>query len=275
MVEGVAVQRSSPFPLRHPLIVPVLLALLAPGLRAQEVRGTLIAAETGTILPFGVVELLDNNLQPVATAYSDELARFGVLAPGPGRYSLRGSHMTAQPIIAGPLDLVAGQVATVELRLALQPIELDPLMVSVRPEYRQLVRKGFYERAKTGFGTFVTPEQLEKWRPIRPTDLLRRLPGIRLETDPERVNRYVVTMTRAGMFVGEISASGGGRRCVPRIIVDDAEMWDFNLDDLAAQDIFAMEVYRSPVQVPAQYAGSGQNCGVIVVWTGIRPRTGR
>lgn len=254
---------------------PAFLALMLMGvagtrLLAQEVHGTLVAAETGTLLPYGMVELLDHNLQPVATAYCDELARFALLAPGPGRYSLRGSHMTAQPLIAGPLDLIAGQVATVELALALQPIELDPLMVSVRPEYRQLVRKGFYQRAKTEFGTFVTPEQVEAWRPARTTDLLRRLPGIRLEVDPERIDRYRITMMRSGMFVGEVSATGGGRRCSPRIIVDDAYLPDFNLDDLPAQDVFAVEVYRSPVQVPAQYSGGDYSCGVIVVWTGVR-----
>lgn len=259
---------------------PAILALILAGvvgtrLPAQEVHGTLIAAETGTLLPYGMVELLDNNLQPVATAYGDELARFALLAPGPGRYSLRGSHMTAQPLIAGPLDLVAGQVATVELALALQPIELDPMMVSVRPEYRQLVRKGFYERAKTEFGTFVTPEQVERWRPLRATDLLRRIPGVRLEPDPERVGRYRVSMTRAGMFVGEVTNGSGGRRCAPRVIVDDVELVDFNLDELPAQDIFAVEVYRSPVQVPAQYGGAGRNCGAIIVWTGIRIGGGR
>ena len=259
--------------MRHALILLVLAGVITSPLLGQEVHGTLIAAETGTILPYGMVELLDNNLQSVATAYGDEMGRFALVAPGPGRYSLRGSHMTAQPLIAGPLDLVVGQVATVELTLALQPIELDPLMVSVRPEYRQLVRKGFYERAKSGLGTFVTPEQVEKWRPIRATDLLRRLPGIRLEANPERVNRYFVTMTRAGMFTGELGA-GGGRRCVPRIIVDDAYYPDFDLDDLPAQDIFAVEVYRSPVQVPVQYGGAAYSCGAIVVWTGIRPEGG-
>lgn len=259
--------------MRHALILVVLAGVNLPPLLGQEVHGTLLAAETVTPLPYGLVELLDNNLRPVATAYADELGRFALLAPGPGRYSLRGSHMTAQPLIAGPLDLAEDQVATVELTLALQPIELDPLMVTVRPEYRQLVRKGFYERARTEFGTFVTPEQVDAWRPNRVTDLLRRLPGIRMEQHPSRINRYLVTMNRAGMFMGELGA-GGGRRCVPRIIVDDVTMVDFDVDDLPAQDVFAVEVYRSPVQVPAQYGGVGGSCGVIVIWTGHRPEGG-
>lgn len=260
--------------MRHALILSVLVAAVAVpvGARAQEVHGTLLAAETGTPLPYGTVELLDSNLTPVATAYSDEEGRFGLLAPAPGRYSLLGSHLTAQPLISGPMDLVAGQVATVELRLALQPIELDSLLVSVRPEYRALVRKGFYRRAKTESGTFITPEQVEKWRPFRTTDLLRRIPGVQLLPDPNEINRYHITMSRTGMFMGSLSA-GGGRRCEPKIIVDDGQMYDFNIDDLPAQDILAVEVYRSPIQVPARYGGFG-NCGAVVIWTGHRPSSG-
>ena len=47
-------------------------------------------------------------------------------------------------------------------------------------------------------------------------------------------------------------------------------MLDFDLDHLPAQDIFALEVYRSPIQVPPRYGGQGATCGAIVVWTGER-----
>ena len=247
------------------------LAATAPApLSSQEIHGVLAAAETGTILPYGMVELLDANFQRVAVAQCDVLGAFVLVAPGPGRFSLRGSHMTAQPLISGPVDLAEGQVVTLALSLALQPIELDPLMVSVRPEYRRLVRNGFYERAKSGLGTFISPEQVDRWRPMRTTDLLRRLPGVRLEPHPQWPARMMITMTRSGMFAGQIAAGGGGRRCVPRILVDEVEMLDFDLDHLPAQDIFALEVYRSPIQVPPRYGGQGATCGAIVVWTGER-----
>lgn len=256
----------------------VLLALLVaggmwapPGLGAQEIRGILAAAETETGLPYGTVELLDENFRVVATAYTDILGEFALVAPRPGRYALRGSHMTAQPLISQAVDLAEGQVETVVFSLALQPIELDPLMVTVRPEYRRLVRNGFYERAQTGLGTFVTPEIVERVRPMRTTDLLRRIPGVRLEPHPQWPSRWIVTMARSAGFTGGMTPTGGGRRCIPRVFVDDAELRDFDLDDLPAQDIFALEVYRSALQAPPRYGGAGSQCGVIVVWTGIRP----
>lgn len=255
--------------------------LLATGLlvphtaAAQTIRGVLVAHETGTILPFGMVELLNQDLRAVVATQADVMGRFDLVAPGPGRYALRGSHLTAQPLITEAVELAEGQVVELVLSLALQPIELDPLMVTVRPEYRPLVRNGFYDRARSGLGTFVTPEQIERVNPLRTTDLLRRIPGVRLEPHPQWGARWIVTMTRSGMFPGQISAGGGGRRCLPRVIVDDVEMVDFDVDDLATQNVFALEVYRSPVQVPPQYGGPGYACGVIVVWTGMRTRPSR
>ena len=229
---------------------------------AQQVQGTLLAAETGTILPFGVVELLTDDFTVVATVTADIVGNFHLVAPAPGAYALRGSHLNTHPIISAGLELSAGQLVTVELALSLNPIELDPLMVSVRPEYRQLVRKGFYQRAKSELGSFVTPEQVERWRPFVTSDLLRRMPGIRLEADGSFPGRYHIVM-------GRNAPSLFGGRCEPSIWVDDMYLPGYDLDQLPAQDLFAVEVYRSPLQTPQRYRGR-RSCGAVVVWTGKR-----
>ena len=42
-----------------------------------------------------------------------------------------------------------------------------------------------------------------------------------------------------------------------------------DIDALSAQDVVAIEVYRGPSQIPAQYnqLGRGEGCGVVLVWT--------
>ena len=205
--------RSAPFA----LVALLAVAATAP-IRAQEIHGTLVAAETATPLPFGVVELLDDNLRSVATAYTDELGRFGLLAPGPGRYALRGQHMSAQPLISEQVYIAEGQVVVLEFALALQPIELDPILVSVRPEYRQLVRNGFYDRAKSGLGSFITPEQIDRANPWRPTDLLRRIPGVRVEPDQTRLGHYVISMSRSLQSLGSLGQGDFGR-CRPQVML--------------------------------------------------------
>jgi hypothetical protein len=40
------------------------------------------------------------------------------------------------------------------------------------------------------------------------------------------------------------------------------------IDDLVSpHDVFAMEVYRSPAEVPSEFHGPNAGCGVIVLWT--------
>jgi hypothetical protein len=40
------------------------------------------------------------------------------------------------------------------------------------------------------------------------------------------------------------------------------------LDDLVpASDVAAVEVYRSPAEVPPEFNGPNAGCGVVVIWT--------
>ena len=41
----------------------------------------------------------------------------------------------------------------------------------------------------------------------------------------------------------------------------------FNLNDVNLKMVRAIEYYRSTAQVPADLAGLGAECGVIVIWT--------
>jgi len=169
--------------------------------------------------------------------------------------------MNAESLITGGVTLTLDQVVDVELALPLRPIELDPLLVSVRPERRFLVRNGFYERSKSALGTFITPELMERWRPFFPTDMLRRIPGVRLTPDPRWPSRYSITFTRAGIF---------GNNCGPKVFLDGVMMYGLDINDLPVEDIAAMEVYKSGLQTPPQYASGGSACGAIVIWTGPR-----
>jgi len=244
------------------LLFAALAAGVFPGaISAQVVRGRLIAAEMQMPLSFGTVELLNSRLEVVATAFADGLGMFELVAPGPGTYALRGGHMNAEPLISGGVTLTLDQTINVELALPLRPIELDPLMVSVRPERRFLVRNGFYDRAKSELGTFITPELMERWRPWVPTDMLRRIPGVRLTPDPRWPSRYRITFTRAGIFMGN---------CRPKVFLDGVMMYDFDINDIPIEEVAAMEVYKSALQTPLRYGGGGAACGAIVMWTGPR-----
>jgi len=228
---------------------------------SQAVRGTLVLAESDLPLSFGTIELLDRELNVIASTLSDALGKFVIRSPRPGTFSLRGSHMNADELVAPGVRLAIGDVIDVVLTLPLKPIELDPLTVTVPPERRFLVANGFYERSVNAFGTFYTPEQLELMRPDRPTDLLRQLPGVQLMPDPVNPSSHSIRFSRTAGFAGY---------CRPQIVVDAVTMVDFDIDELPMEFVAAVEIYKSALETPAQYAGRNAACGSIIIWMGQR-----
>ncbi len=183
-------------------------------------------------------------------------------------------------------------------RLRPKPIEMDPIEVSVSATRRHLELAGFYERQRSDFGTFLGPEQIERKRAPRITDLLQGLPGVRLVAmNAGSTGRRFIQLRGSNLSQGGV--------CRPRIFVDgllyalgDSRPKDrfddpatetaeeifeeldqgLGIDDIGPpSDLAGIEIYRSAIQVPVQFGGTSVQtlCGVIVVWTkrGIqRPR---
>jgi hypothetical protein len=241
----------------------VALAIIAQPLdvESQAVRGTLVLADSDLPLSFGTIELLDRELNVIASTLSDALGKFVLRSPRPGTFSLRGSHMNADELVASGVRLAVGDVIDVVLTLPLRPIELDPLTVSVPAEQRFLLSNGFYSRSVSTAGTFFTPDQIQLMRPDRPTDLLRQIPGVQLTPDPNNPSRHSIRFSRVG-FAGY---------CRPKIVVDAVTMVGLDLDELPVEDVAAVEIYKSALETPMQFSGLNAACGTIVIWMG--PRT--
>jgi hypothetical protein len=116
----------------------------------------------------------------------------------------------------------------------------------------------FEERQRAGLGRFLAPADLEEMVLFRFTDVLREMPGVRLELRG-RGDR-VITMR------------GTWGRCVPTVFVDRMRMpGNEALDSFLPPDIVAaVEVYPASF-VPAEFQDIFSGCGTIVVWTGPRP----
>lgn len=115
---------------------------------------------------------------------------------------------------------------------------------------------GFEDRAKRGFGTFLTREDIEKQQSILLTDVFRTIPGLTVAFDG---SNYVVQ-----------SARSAGTGCQVQWYLDGSPFDNSNNDIdqmLRPDDIEAIEVYKSASEVPVQFQGSNASCGTIVVWT--------
>lgn len=130
-------------------------------------------------------------------------------------------------------------------------------------------------------GTFLSAEQIAQRRAYHVSDLFAAMPGVNV-TPHGRSN--IITMGRA---IG--SRGAFGTRCFPIWYLDGTLLLEPTrnlatadttpnierdglrpdmLDQLASpQDIAGIEVYKSAINAPPQFATIGAECGVIVIWT--------
>jgi len=226
---------------------------LAPGEEAPKALGN--AQLSGTVVGADGKPLEGAQVYLVGTAIG-------------ARADYRGAfHLTGLP--AGTQTVEVRQLSYAPKRFA---VDLSPVRVSklaavldtratvlgeVKVEGKAHVDiPGFEDRAKRGFGTFLTREDIEKQQPILLTDVFRSVPGMTVNFDG---SNYAVTSSRSV-----------GSGCNVQWYLDGSP-FDNSSNDLdqmlRPDDIEAIEVYKSASEVPVQFQGSNASCGTIVVWT--------
>lgn len=249
-----------PFPLvrtRYPLLLPTLLfttlasasAAVAQRPQTTVVRG--IVVERGSRAPIEGVEVVLKGLQEDRRLTDGEGSFVYAIVPQ-GTYLLRLSHIAYQAVED---TLVVPAESTMELDIRLVPtaIELDPIIVAAAYSTGGKMR-AFYERRRTGQGAYIARADVEEQNPSFVTDMLRRVPGLRLvpRSGSGLTLGYQVVMRgncRPAIFIDGILATGGGT----------------TLDEMfRPDDIEGIEIYRGP-QTPAAFLRN--QCGSILIWT--------
>jgi hypothetical protein len=158
-----------------------------------------------------------------------------------------------------PVELSSRTPARVTVKLGVLVPQLSPVEVTSRRE-EGLQKVGFLDRKRTSAGGyFITPEEMERRKPIKFTDVLRTTPGLRVS---EQNGQAMISSTR--------SAQGGG--CVT-VFVDGAPWQQLDPGDLDTfvqpNEVAAVEVYNG-ASIPGQFTTPGSNCSAVVVWTKTR-----
>ncbi len=219
--------------------------------------------------------------------------RQGVLSDLRGEFVLDrligGQHVVEFSMIgytsrADTIRVVPGRVTTVEVSLSVDPVQLDPIEVSVERREIILQERGFYHRQKTGFGKFIDREEIEMRGPSEMTDLFSGMAGVELYPDPlNQLERWIVLRSGRHMTLQPrtLAADDPGpdaptdiyERCFPRIYIDGI-IAHRGGDEPARLDTFVdpgvvagVEVYSSVSGLPPEYQGHGTFCGTILVWT--------
>lgn len=203
------------------------------------------------------------------------------LAPGQARLELR--RVGFQPV---SVALNVARDTSIEVVMSHLPRELEATHVTATA-HDVLARRGFYDRLRDAdrglvYGYFVTPEEIDARRPFRTSQLLERVPGVKMlgtggnNVTPVGMNDCRMTLyvdggrvtlagddSRArgstGMSMQRLMGSGaGGGRVTPGGTLDDI---------VSVGSVTGIEIYPRGTRAPGMFQLLNGTCGIIAIWT--------
>jgi hypothetical protein len=242
---------------------------LLPGiLRAQATTAVLlgIVTDDSSRAPLPGVEVIVERDGRRAETGSDGLYRLDGVRAGISvvLFRLVGYRPVRMRAILQGGDTVRYPVAMARAAMQLEPIEV---VASSYPHGME----AYADRKSRGFGRFFDPPELRKQEHRPVSEVLRTVAGVR-----------PVKVRRGGRDILVISSARGGglgrASCPMAIWVDGIRVYEPRAGSGPANDppdinqwtvrgLEAMEIYRGPAETPAQLAGTGAQCGTIVLWT--------
>jgi len=213
--------------------------------------------EEGTGRELGYVDVTLGSEPPIQLVTGAD-GRFSLSGLEPGTVDVTFSLIGYAPRTT-TLQIRPGETLEVRASLSTQVIELEPIQVVVGSGYLQ--RSGFYRRTRTSIGYQLSRGQLDEMHPIAMSDVLQRVPGVR-----------VIQMGRGAVPVtARLETALGQGECRLRPYLDGMAMFEWNIDSLRPDDVEAIEVYHNP-STPIEYSrlmdpDGHYPCGVILIWT--------
>jgi len=238
------------------------------------VTGRVLDAESGAPIDAVAVRLAGERGEFVGA--TDDQGAFLFARVPSGAYEIVLEHL-AYGTRSDSLEVDPGVLVNLELRLRMEPIELEPLVVVAEQRSVSPMLLGFYERMSMDVGgRFITREDIEDRQPVRITHMIQDLPSVTVVTASGPFGGR--SCNAAPWFRGkwQRSSSGALWRCYPNVYVDGIELsrgpggsvGPVCLDDFVVpSEVEAIEVYKGAASLPAEFGGSSGRCGVIVIWT--------
>lgn len=258
-------------------------------LLGQVVRGNVVDDSTGVPVPAASVALIDLRGTVVAGTGSDTDGAFRIAAR-PGEYQLRVQRIGYREWRAPLFALDAGQELPITPRLTASPVALEPAEVTGRPTTGRRPLPEFVRRREAGLGRFITRAQFEDWSPNQLSDVLMRMPGIRLVRNPcfmmdatarstpcynpmihgADTRRFIFRPRGGPISFGQGRGRQTGQECGVLIYADGRYVGDnlsLDIDFIPIDHVEAVEAYTGASQIPTELNRTGSACGVIVIWT--------
>lgn len=216
-----------------------------------RISGTVLSAEGNRPVANAQVRAAGDTTTATTRAdgtFSLDRVRYGTIS-----VSARSIGFLPQDVA---VDVLADQPARVHFSLMTAANMLDTVRAYA---VRTLAEEdGFDERRKSGWGHFFDAEAIERMRPFATSDIVKRVPGLRIQT--VGFDSYITMRHGCVMLGGTPAYFLDGRELMGIETTRDLEIMA-PVDELAA-----VEVYNDDVSTPAQFRLFGK-CGAIVMWS--------
>ena len=236
-----------------PLVV--LGRTLAPD-RSSRISGWVLAPENvSTLVQVLVDDVVRDTVSPDGAFAVDNVSA------GARRLTFRGSSVAIRHV---GLNVQVGQS-----HLLLVTLRTGPLVVVERSATAFDARLAdFRRRRRVGGGYFLDREDIDKRRPRTLTDIMRTVPGVRVQSEGtgyRYLSAHFKRMPQAGTGMVDDGTCDMMIYLDGQVLLVESGHADSRI---LVNEIAAMEVYVSAASVPRQFAGERSACGVIVVWRG-------
>lgn len=193
--------------------------------------------------------------------------RISGIKPGPHELVIRALGYAK---LTQSVDLVPGTTPRRPYSMTRVPHLLEQMVVEGRS---MRVPRGFedvYRRGGTGFGVFITREQIDSMNPLDIKAMLAPIPGVYVN------DRGVYFQRCPGTWPPQLWIDG--QRVTRFKRQDQPDFHSFTpppadpyflnelLTGIGPQEVQAIEVYRSNSETPAEFL-DGSGCGVLAIWT--------
>ena len=222
--------------------------------RKSEIRGTVVqAASKQPIL--GARVSLEGTSHSLLT---DKKGRFKFPKVAAGEYVIR-ADVEGFPPATTSLRIARDERLEIEFQVGdNEAVSLPDLTVEAEAARVSPVAE-FNRRATTGAGRYLTRDFIEKRSAASVMDLLRIVPGVRIECDRDG-NRCSLYLARHQ------------RGCHPSYFVDGIPADPAVLWLMSPTDLEGIELYTGPAETPPELEGVRSACGAIALWTRVGKR---
>ena len=230
----------------HAVELRILMARVRPG----RLIGRIYDVQTDDPVATAAVSITVDGRQRMAE--SNRQGQFILSDLRPGAHELQVRRL-GYATLRHPIAVNRGLTTQIDIGLVPAPVEMEPIVATVT-RLRRLEIKGFYERKRwgelLGNGYFFTPEYIERWQPSSIGMLVSsHVPGITSNLRNRRMSAGFSRLT-----------------CKMKYYLDGIELRGMPVP-ISPREVAAVEVYKGPASLPAEFAGSDARCGAVVVWT--------